>query len=317
MLLLTFVFLYISLSSEASALGCTRVGSEHSLNYTACVQYGYIEVEGHRVRLGAHNLRIQLEEPMKLVSVICEHLSFVIPFGNDKQANQVRVSFLRGYVHMDAYWCKNFDGPTRGGIKCVIEAFSRACPGRVNHTHTCVYEVETAHFSSTTVRKAKEVKTEIAADVRKLRGSISVSHAEERVDVRTYSYKSRSYIVIPAGYRFCTFSIVESKKSHSSTTGFKWQCKAPSFVQTRQLTGRCSDLPLCEAQSPCPISDNNKPPNCGEKSAILQPFGMLLVVFTMHLKGYLTNWYMVINHGIITLIWFIISYNMRLFDLLN
>ena len=78
-----------------------------------------------------------------------------------------------------------------------------------------MYEVKTTRFSSDTVRKAVQVTTEVAARVReKARVSVGVSDTKERTVVNTYSVDSRSYIVIPAGYRFFSFSKVRMNNMH-------------------------------------------------------------------------------------------------------
>jgi hypothetical protein len=105
------------------------------------------------------------------------------------------------------------------------------------------------------VRNAVEVRAEIAAQVKKADVSAGVTRTKEHTVVNTYSVNSRSYIVIPAGYRFCSFSEVNSVKDDLAATGFKWECKLPTYLQTRSITGRCTNLSLCETQSPCPTTD--------------------------------------------------------------
>ena len=205
-----------------------------------------------------------------------------------KDANQLRVSFLNGVLHIKAYWCDSFDGPTEAGIVCAIEAFSSACPGQVGHNHTCVYEVETRRFSSTTVRNAVEVTTGIATVVKEIAGFITIKSTRERVKVQTYLYKQRSYIIIPAGYSFCSYSRVKSEPDYHSPTGFRWSCELPTYVQTVLTIGeaRCTDLTLCESQSLCPASDDEPTSsNKGVKPAIWQPTGILTVLFINLIYG--------------------------------
>ena len=164
------------------------------------------------------------------------------------------LTWLSPYITV--HWCNSFSGPKKSGIHCAVEAFSTACPGRIGDNHTCVYEVRKKHFSSDTVRNAVEVKAEIAARVKKADVSAGVTRTKEHTVVNTYSVNSpRSYIVIPAGYRFCSFSEVNSVKDHLAATGLKWECKLPTYLQTRSITGRCTNLSLCETQSPCPTTD--------------------------------------------------------------
>ncbi len=260
------------------ASGCTFVARNTSINVRKCSSSGYINVAGRRVPLGTDEMRIQLEEPTRDASLYCGKFSDTYSWKYAKKdGNQIRVSFLEGFVHIYVYWCDNFDGPKKAGIHCAVEAFSSACPGRVGDDHTCVYEVVTKRFSSDTVRNAVEVKTEVAALVREIDAGISFGESEERTVVKIHSVYSRSYIVIPAGYRFCSFSEVISEENYCTVTGFKWSCKLPTFVQTNTISGRCTDLSLCETKSPCPVLDN-QPPCSGAKSAMAQPVAMLFAL---------------------------------------
>jgi hypothetical protein len=141
-----------------------------------------------------------------------------------------------------------------------------------------VFEVKTNRFSSETVTSAEEVTTEVAVTVReKAQVKVGVTHSKEKTIVNTYTVDSRSYIVIPAGYKFCSFSEVNSKKDHSgqSPTGYKWSCNLPTFVQTTKE--RCTDLTRCESDSPCSIA-SSQPLGSGKKSAEALPVVMLLAL---------------------------------------
>ena len=232
-------------------------------------------------------MRIQLEGPTREVSLYCGRYSDTYSWKYAKKdGNQIRVTFLQGHLHIKVYWCDSFDGPRKAGIHCAIEAFSTACPGRVDHNHTCVYEVVTKRFSGESIRNVVEVETEVAVRVRKFYVSAGASHTKEHTVVKTYSVESRSYVVIPAGYRFCSFSEVISKEDYLAATGFKWSCKLPTFVQTNMISGRCTDLSLCENKSPC--SDSDSQPGSGAKSAVAQPVAMLLAL-SMIVSGKLAN----------------------------
>jgi hypothetical protein len=272
--------------------GCNLVARNNSVNVRNCLSYKEINVAGRRVPLGKSDMRIQLEEPTRDVSLICGRHSGVYSWKYAKKnGNQIRVSFLEGYLHLEVYWCDSFgDDPERAGIRCAIEAFSTACPGRVGNNHTCVYEVETKRFSSDTVRKAVQVTDKVVLQVLdKAQLSAGVSHTKEHTVVNTYSVNRRSYIVIPAGYRFCSFSTVTSKKDPRRATGFKWSCNLPTFYQINRISGRCTDLALCESKSPCAASDNQPSgTGSGAKSAVAQPVAMLLALCII-VSGKLAN----------------------------
>ncbi|CAB4002640.1 Hypothetical predicted protein [Paramuricea clavata] len=262
--------------NAAESSGCTFVAKNTSIPVQKCLKLGYIRVAGRRVPLGVYEMRIQLEEPRREAVLYCGRYSGTYSWKfAKKDANQIRVSFLHGYLHVTVYWCDSFSGPKESGIRCVVEAFSTSCPGLISHNHTCVYEVQKKRFSSDTVRNAVEVKGEVAALVKKAYVSTGVSHTEEQTVVNTYSVNSRSYIVIPAGYRFCSFSEVISVKDPLAATGFKWECKVPTYVQTSSITGRCTNLSLCETQSPCQTS---RPLfSSGDISAVAHPVGIMLL----------------------------------------
>ena len=220
MFVVFFVSILAVLVSEAS--GCTFVARNTSINVAKCSYFNYISVAGRHVPLGKHEMRIQPEGPTREVSLYCGRYSDTYSWKYAKKdGNQIRVTFLQGHLHIKVYWCDSFDGPRKAGIHCAIEAFSTACPGRVDHNHTCVYEVVTKRFSGESIRNVVEIETEVAVRVRKFYVSAGVSHTKERTVVKTYSVESRSYVVIPAGYRFCSFSEVISKEDYLAPTGFK------------------------------------------------------------------------------------------------
>ena len=245
-----------------------------SFTFNICSRHKHtsIVVAGRRVPMGSEDFRIQLEEPTRQVDVSCGGNSDTIYWTNSKKdGNQVRVSFVENVINVHVYLCDSFGGPKKAGIRCAVEAYSPACPGQVGDNHTCVYEVKTTRFSSDTVRKAVQVTTEVAVRVReKARVSVGVSHTKEHTVVNTYSVDSRSYIVIPAGYGFCSFIKAVSKKDNLAETGFKWSCTLPTFVQTNMISGRCTNLAQCESKSPCSTTHSRKPDSAA-KSTVAQP----------------------------------------------
>ena len=277
-------FLGFLISFPSTTSGCRRVDLIKSKVEYLCKESShsakYVEIDGRRVPFGTRNMRIQLEEPPDKFDLVCQEEAWAISLTKGKgKGNQVRVTYVNDTIIMKVFWCDRFDGPTQAGLRCAVEAFSSACPGRVSDNHTCVYEIKTRRFSSDTVRKAVEVKTEVAVTVRGKAGvSAGVTHTNEREVVNAYTVDSRSYIVIPAGYRFCSFSKASSSKDDLAATGFKWTCNLPTFVQTTMITGRCTDLKLCESRSPCSSADS-QPSGNGKRSAEAQPVTMLLALF--------------------------------------
>jgi hypothetical protein len=279
---LAALFGFLSIASACTLLG------QKSITFPICLadNHTYIEIDGRRVPYGTEtDIRIQLEDPSRITEVECGAHSRLVPWPElTKDANQVRVRYVEGQINLHVYWCDSFEGPKKAGIRCAIEAFSSACPGRIGvDNHTCVYEVKTSRFSSNTVRKAVEVKSEVAITVRdNAKIATGVSHTKENTVVNTYTVQSRSYIVIPAGYSFCSFSEVHSIDERLSPTGYEWKCNLPTFKQTTTISGRCSKLLLCETQAPCPDSHKQLPDSGPEnKSAVAQPVAMLIGLLCM------------------------------------
>ena len=288
-----FAILLISFSSETS--GCEHLGITSLDMSRICpksepsnLEKPYIDIDGRHVPYGSRHRRIELEEPSNAATYICNGKLGSFSWNSSKNvfANQLRVTYeTLTFVYVEAFRCDNFEGPNRAGIHCAIEAFSKSCPGRASGNYTCVFEVKTSYFSSETVRNALDVKAEIAGKVRQASAEASagagVNYSQARTVVQTYSIDTRSYIVIPEGFRFCSFSEVKSKKDYLISNGFIWSCDLPTFVQTTAITGRCSDLPLCENQSPCFADTDPKPTCSGRKSAEAWSLAMLLALCTI------------------------------------
>ncbi len=218
---------------------------------------------------------------------MCLAGGIVIPFIGQTQRKMVTkfASVLWKTLSIYAYICViAWAAQKELAYVALSKPYSTACPGQVGDNHTCVYEVKTTRFSSDTVRKAVQVTTEVAVRVReKARVSVGVSHTKEHTVVNTYSVDSRSYIVIPAGYRFCSFSKVVSKKDYLAETGFKWSCKLPTFVQTNMISGRCTNLAQCESKSPCSTTHSRQTRqrseiNCGSASAVAMLLALCMIV---------------------------------------
>ena len=178
-----------------------------------------------------------------------------------KDANQVRVSYLEGVLHITAYMCDDLSGPTEAGKRCALDAYSSACPGDTRRNHTCVYEVEKAFFSAEKTTNAVEVGVETSQFVKGLAPLIKITHG--KTVLKTVSYQSKSYVVIPAGYRFCSFTDAVTVKNPQAPTGFEWKCSLPKFFQAK-TSGACSDDSRCE-KSTCTSPKDYLPPSRGVK----------------------------------------------------
>ena len=285
MLLLTVYVLVVVSSLRATVSSSCSFVTQESFPFEICglKKHNSIEIAGRRVPVGTENVRIRLEKPSREIIINCQrHHKYYSWRSSMKDGNQVRISFYSDYfVRAQVYWCDSFDGPKNSTTHCAVEAFSSVCPGIVGDNHTCVYKVQTRSFSSKTVRNAVEVSTEVAAVIRqKVQVSSGVSYTHERVQVNTYTIDRQSYIFIPAGYRFCSFSEALSVEDYLSATGYSWRCKAPTFVQTTIVNGRCTDLTLCEARSPCPAFNSDNQGNRAThlaKSTVAQPLVILLL----------------------------------------
>ena len=251
-----------------------------TFDFPLCLVHKGVLVDGRHVPYGTQDFRIQLEEPSRKALIVCGRHRYILTWSKtNKNGNQIRASYVDGAVRLEVYWCNNFDGPKRAGIRCAVETFSSACPGKVGDNHTCVFKVRTRSFSSDTVRNAVEVSTDVAAELQQeLQVSVGVSHIEERVRVKTYTVESQSYIFIPAGYMFCSYSKVQSVSNYHSSTGFSWQCNAPTYFQRTTINLSCTDLTLCPTQAPCSKMSGTTD---GAKSTAVPPVPILLLLCVM------------------------------------
>ena len=65
------------------------------------MKFRYIQVAGRRVPLGEYEKRIQLEGPRRETVLYCGIYSGTYSWQfAKKDANQIRVSFLHGYLHI-------------------------------------------------------------------------------------------------------------------------------------------------------------------------------------------------------------------------
>ena len=107
-----FVTILAVLVSQVS--GCTFVARNTSLNVAKCSHFNYISVAGRHVPLDTHEMRIQLKEPTREVSLYCGKFSGTYSWKYAKKdGNQIRVTFIQGFVHLEVYWCDSLDGPIK------------------------------------------------------------------------------------------------------------------------------------------------------------------------------------------------------------
>ena len=231
---------FFSMFQIGSAAECKEV------EYTSdkCRSSSYIMVASQRVSKGSEDVRIKLTGTQNEVTWHCGTDKESVKWGKD--ANQIRVNYLTdGTVQWTVYNCDDLSGPERAGIKCSDEAFSTACPGGTNGT--CVFEVSrlTSFIdkTTTTVQVSAEVSQQVTTEAS---GKISGSITQERSKATVVEYKQKSYLVIPAGFKFCSFSDATSIKDVLAPTGYKWQCSGTQFVQTKlSYSGPCSERPKC------------------------------------------------------------------------
>ncbi len=234
-----------------------------------------------KILLGERNVRIQLEQRSKEIAYYCGNYSNTYSWKyTKKDGNQIRVDFIKGYLHIQVYQCDNFDDPTEASKLCVIEYFSQACPGKVGDKHKCVYKGEIQSSSSETVKNVVRIDGKMAEKIRAIEeftfgNSTTLTSTTTTVAVST-AVNSQTYYIIPAGYIFCSFTELYSEEDSSSATGFKWGCNnmATKLSQKPMTTGRCTNL------TPC-----NNTPDClnGSKSLVAQP-----VAIAMSLVLYIT-----------------------------
>ena len=60
-------------------------------------------------------------------------------------------------------------------------------------------------------------------------------------------YESRHFLVIPPGFSFCAFTNNTSVSDVHSTTGFRWKCSFPEYIQSQEQfhNGRWTPLEIC------------------------------------------------------------------------
>ena len=254
-------FCFVSMFQIGSAAQCKEI------EYTSdkCRSSNYIKVASQTVLKGSEDVRIKLTGTQIEVTWHCGTDKESVKWG--KPANQIRVNFLAdGTVQWTVYNCDDLSGPERAGIECSDEAFSTACPGGTNGT--CVFEVSRSTSfidkTTTTVQVGAEVSQEVTS---KTSGKISGSITQERSKATVVEYNHKSYLVIPAGFKFCSFSHATSIKDVLAPTGYKWQCSLTQFMQIKlSFSGPCSQRPKCSKHVCIP----------GRSGAAKTAFGFLL-----------------------------------------
>lgn len=211
-----------------------------------CRSSSYITVVGQRVLKGSRDVRIKLGAPQTESTWHCGDSRERL--GWDDNANQIRVNFLAdGDVQWTVYNCDDLTGPVQAGIQCSDEAFSTACPGNANSNTTCVFEVSSSTTFIDKTTTTAQVTGSVAATVSsQVTAEVSGSLKFERSKATQVTFGQKSYLVIPGGFKFCSYSDATSVKDVLAPTGFKWQCTLTKFVQTKlSYAGACSDLPKC------------------------------------------------------------------------
>ena len=211
--------------------------------------YGYVIIISRvKVQPGAFDMRITLGNMPYLhqFSIGGRYSKCFRPWPKIvKRANQVRVSYYpNGVLRITAYMCDDLTGPTAAGKQCSLHAYSSACPGETRNNDTCVYEVEKAIFSAEKTTNAVQVGVATSTLIKALPDSTKVTHS--KTELKTVNYQlSKSYVIIPAGYMFCTFTDAVTVKNPQAPTGFEWKCIPPKFSQAK-TSDACSDDSRCE-----------------------------------------------------------------------
>lgn len=237
----------LSLVLVAWALHASYAASCKQVEYTEekCRSSSTVTFASQRIRKGSRDVRITLSQRESELSWHCGNSKERVAWG--EPANQLRVNYLSdGNVQLTVYNCDDLSGPKKAGEICSDEAFSTACPGIKGSNHTCVFQVSTSTSfikeASTTVeitgKLAKDIKGGASAEI-----SGGISHTQSNTKI--YKYEDKSYLFIPAGYRFCSFSIATSKKDVLAPTGYKYECSETYFRQT-EVHGGCSGEKKCE-----------------------------------------------------------------------
>ena len=231
---------FVSMFQTVAAAQCKEI----EFTSDKCRSSNEITIASQTVFKGSKDVRIKLTGSHTMATWFCGSSKERVAWG--EAANQIRVNFLRdGTVQWTVYNCDDLSGPERAGIKCSDEAFSTACPGGTNHT--CVFEVSTSTSFIDKTTNTVQVSGEIAHKVtEKTEAKISGSITHERSKATVVTFEQKSYLVLPAGFKFCSCSDAESVKDVLAPTGYKWQCSLTKFKQTKlSYNGPCSDLPKC------------------------------------------------------------------------
>jgi hypothetical protein len=261
-------FCLVSIFQVCAAAECKEV------EYTSdkCRSSSYIKIASQRVNKGSEDVRIKLTGSQGgQATWFCGTDKESVKWGG-KDANQIRVNFLTdGTVQWTIYNCDDLSGPVEAGIECSDEAYSTACPGGTNDT--CVFEVSTSTSfidkTTTTVQVSAEVTKQVTSQAQ---GKISGSITQERSQAKVIEYNHKSYLIIPSGFKFCSFSNAKSVKDVLAPTGYKWQCSGTNFVQAKlSYNGPCSKLSKCPKHYCIPDA-----PGGAAKSA----FSFLLFILT-------------------------------------
>ena len=209
-----------------------------------CRNSSYIEVGGQKVLNGTNDVRIKLTGFQTEATWFCGSSKGQGRLAWITGANQIRVDFFaNGTVQWTVYNCGELSQALQDGreYECSDEGFSAACPGDASSNTNCVFEVYSSTTFTDKTTTTAQVTGSIAAKVsEKVTAEISGSTTRERSKAIEVKFGKKSYVVIPAGFKFCSYS--DAKRVSG-----KWQCSLTKFVQTKLSSDPrpCSDLPKC------------------------------------------------------------------------
>lgn len=109
MFLLYFVS-FLAVAPTLIATSCTLLATNSSKNAGKCLIYEYVRIAHRTVWLYTHGQRIVLEHPSKHVLMYCGPYSETYSWEDTKKnGNQIRISFLQGYLYLQVYWCEDLN----------------------------------------------------------------------------------------------------------------------------------------------------------------------------------------------------------------
>lgn len=228
-----------------------------------CRSANFITVEDQRVNKQKEgqpeaetSKRIQLPGLQREVRWFCgsteERAAWSTP------ANQLRVFYRSdGTIQWSVYKCADLSGPKKAGENCAVPETTEFCPKFDGaNSSACVFELKKSTSNVNSKTTTISVEGTLRGEVEKKAGPLTAkASAEAKVGVshsftkaKIVTYESRQFLVIPPGYSFCAFTNNTSVPDVHSSTGFRWRCSFPEYIQAQERfsNGRCTSLKICD-----------------------------------------------------------------------